>query len=684
MSENQVIPIDLTFKHDIDNVKSSILAAKREMGNAWLAMAIGLLMLKSKMEEIGDRRTNWQTYVGVDSFKEYCNEVIHLSDKTCYQMIDSLQFIETTNPQLLKDYNERSKAVEAPPYSKLSLIAAKAKLIQKKSPDKLDNAIKLAYDSSVSRRDLESKIKEMLTGRPIHKSELHEVQDDRDNKKIRDYINKAKTKLMPSIVNGNLQKVGQWVHGLMDLASGKTSDRSENPGIKRILVAQSVTDKTYATEVIDRARKLDPTIDIVYVGEKTRSNKATFPSSLSAHGKYWYSKESLLLRDRGDSTFIETFPSPGTIVENLGTMLKLGFHCKSICEYCYLQGGSYSWQEIFTNLDRVRDEIRTETVVHTALLTIWSAYSFYKQELTLKVPPDFHKVGNSLRQKFIKQRINKESRAVQYLRENIGALLRKSKLEVDEKKLKRIIKDIPLYYQENKKYGLTLNVGEYTDIIAAEPISNQIKFIFDEIVNKYENIDISIWTKSTNFDEILKHDGQNRITFTIGINTNHIINAYETGTATLDERIDGVNKLQARGGYKIILNLEPIIIYNNCEQDYIKLIHDVMTKVNPDQIAGLNMGTTRFRKDMVGTIRRNHPWSDLLDNMEEFEEYDLEDRRLRYSEEFRINIYKDLIHAFRAYSQAPIVLGAEVPEMWGWIGLDMDAYIKDLVYQFPG
>jgi len=390
-----------------------------------------------------------------------------------------------------------------------------------------------------------------------------------------------------------------------------------------------------------------------------------------------------LLRDRGESTFIETFPSPGNIVENLGTMLKLGFHCRNNCEFCYLQGGKYPWQELFTNLDRIKEEIQVENFVYPTILTVWSAYSFYVEKTTYKISSGIHDLGNKIRRNFIKSGIKSDSDAIKYLKENIATFLPELGVKSDSLKLKQIMKDLPKYYRENKKQKLVLNVGEYTDIIANDPISKQMKFIYDEILSKHKDIDISVWTKSTNYEEVLKHDGQDRIIFTIGLNTPAIIKKYEHGTASLNERIEGIKKLQSRGGYKIRLCIEPILQYPNCESEYVDLIHTVMKSIDPSQIEKFKISGVRFRKDMVWKIQRNHPWTDLFQNMEEFEEFDLNDKRLRYSEEFRIKIYKQLINTIRKYTTARISLGAEIPEMWDWVELDRHAFIKQQVYQYP-
>jgi len=679
-----IISTDLTLKHTIDQIKESILTAKREMGNAWLALALNLRALKTKMEEIGDRRTTWRTYVGTDSFKSYCNDVLHLSDKTCYQMIDSLQFVETTNPKLIENYTAQSQSVEIPPWTKVNAIVGKSNSIKKNAPEKYDKLVDLTYDDSVSRRELESQIKQAIAGETVVDKEVQDIPTHKEDEKIWTYIESAKTKLLLHIKNGNLQKINQWVRGALDLAGTKTSGRPESTSLKRIIVAQSAVGKPYTEEVIDRARNLDPSIDVLYLGQKDGKNQMVSPESLSTRGKFWYSKESLLLRDRGPSLFIETFPSPGNIVEALATVMKLGFHCRYHCQYCYQQGSGYPWQEIYTNLDRAASEVAVERQVYWTTQTLWSAYSFYNEVMTYKIPPGLSNIGNKIRKEFNKRQINTDADAISYLQDNLEILLPRLDIEAEQSRLRYINDQIPEYYIENCKQSLEINVGEYTDIIACDPISNHMKYIFDEIMDKYDDIDIAIWTKSTNFDEVLKHNGRGRITFTYGLSTDYVNKQYELGTPCLDEKIACIKKLQSAGGYKIRLSFEPIINYDKCVEEYVALIHRIMNEVDPRKIDGLNISTVRLKAPMKGIIPRNYPWTDLFDDPNMYPEYDNNvDRRYRNDEEFRINLYKKLIEAFRSHSNTPISLGAEIPEMWDWVGLNRKDFFKGKVYQYP-
>jgi len=683
MTEIQSIEKDLVIQQEIDQIKSSIVNAKKEMGNAWLALAINLRSLRKKMDDVGDYRSMWNSYVGADSFKDYCKRILNFSDKTCYQLIDSLQFIRNTRPQLITDFKTNNLAVDVPPYSKIVPLVGKIEKLKNLSPEKFNEVVESTYDNSVSRRDNDRKINAILSGQPIIEAEIIEKQVDKVEELINGYIDNSKKDLIKYVKQDNHEQIGQWVHGLTGLSELRTSGRPEVLSFKRIIIHPSSHGKKYTKEIVDRVKNINPLVEIVYLGSKNGIAPLSFPSQLSLHGKYWYMKESLVLREF-NSPFIESFPSPGDIVEDLGTMLKLGFHCRSVCQYCYLQGSNQYWQALYTNKDEVKKELLFEPFVHRSVQTIWSTYSFYNKQSTYKIPKGLEGVGNDIRAEYKKTGVNSDLKAIKYLKDNINSLLDPLIVGLEDAKIKKIKKEIPLYYEHNRQYRLVLNSGEYTDLIASDPISHHMKFIIKEIVKKHDDIGISIWTKSANFSEAVKHKVEKRVQFTIGINTEHVIQTYERGTATLEERIEGIKRLQANGSYRIALCLEPIIQYADCEEEYVSLIDKIMKEIDPEKIVEFKMSCLRIRPSTAGIARRNHPYSDLFSTMVKWPEFTQKDKRKRYDKDFRANIYMKVIEVYRQYSTSPITLGAEIPKMWKWVGLDRHAFMKQQVYQYPG
>uniref|UniRef100_UPI0021489F8C hypothetical protein n=1 Tax=Endozoicomonas sp. ONNA1 TaxID=2828740 RepID=UPI0021489F8C len=98
-------------------------------------------------------------------------------------------------------------------------------------------------------------------------------------------LKNASATLLPHLEKGDTQAVGKWVSELLEKAKGKTSTRVENQGIRRIIVANSAKDRPYTEEVIKRARKINPEIDVIFAGSRDDKDCLKFPPQLNPHGK---------------------------------------------------------------------------------------------------------------------------------------------------------------------------------------------------------------------------------------------------------------------------------------------------------------------------------------------------------------------------------------------------------------
>ena len=100
------------------------------------------------------------------------------------------------------------------------------------------------------------------------------------------------------------------------------------------------------------------------------------------------------------------------------------------------------------------------------------------------------------------------------------------------------------------------------------------------MLGKYPDLRLVARTKSAYVDEMIRYDGLGRMHVQMGLNTEHVISSYEHGTSTLDERIEAAMKIQQAKGIDLTLAIEPMIIYEGWEEDYAKMIDQVMAKLN--------------------------------------------------------------------------------------------------------
>ena len=199
---------------------------------------------------------------------------------------------------------------------------------------------------------------------------------------------------------------------------------------------------------------------------------------------------------------------------------------------------------------------------------------------------------------------------------------------------------------------------------------------------------LNIRTKFTNLDGLLKHDGMNRVRFQMNFNTPYAIQEFEPNSPPLADRIKAFRKMQEAEGYRTEVVIEPIIPYAGHRQDYIELVETILAGVHKDQISAFSVGAVRFKVtegSLPKVALRNFPDTKLLITEEKLQKAERKDGRQRYPIDWRVSIYKELIDTFkRQVPDASIKIGADVPEVWDRLNLDVKKYLANSVFQSEG
>ncbi|MBT7790595.1 MAG: hypothetical protein HN757_17145 [Calditrichaeota bacterium] len=531
---------------------------------------------------------------------------------------------------------------------------------------------------------------------------------------------------------------------------------------KRVIVTPTSKDKKFTSNFINRIKKLDQSVEIVY----SPTDNPDFPNVAD---KWKYMKETIVLVERKGS-FISTFASPGDIIEDMTTVISMGWHCALDCEYCYLQNSTdrVRWQYVYTNLDRIENELKVEKYVQWVLLTLWELYSLYNEEEQTKISASFHVLANYIRNvNFDNQVIKDKSSALRFLFTNLGKYINrlnpdssfnrikgiKSKLikqrnrlldsddwtsqetgekissvirelnsidslpvdqydleslnevnEVNEfldqsgdsdelKSVKRNLGEIVKLLEEHgddisfanivtlrgkmidcydtkSKTPPSLLPTEYTDSFAIDHIDDNLLTFF-KLMENHPEFEIQLATKFPHIDQLAEIFPDANVRISVNFNPQTVIDRYERKTYSLEERIQAVKTIQDKTNYRLRLSIEPIILIDDYEQEYLDLVHKLMKEIGTDQVDSICIGSMRMATQLKSKIAKNYPNSDLLDD----DNYTMvkpvrPDTKWRYEQDKRVDIYKKVITAFSEYSMDDKVeLGAEPAYIWKEVGL---------------
>lgn len=188
-----------------------------------------------------------------------------------------------------------------------------------------------------------------------------------------------------------------------------------------------------------------------------------------------------------------------------------------------------------------------------------------------------------------------------------------------------------------------LNFGEMLDSLALDHIT-QLSTNLIPFFQKFNNCYLMMLTKSSNIENLLKLKPNNQVIISWSLNPQNIIDQYEYGTASLEERINAA-KLCQQQGYRIRFRIDPGILIHSWKNDYASLINTIFNHTEPENIT---LGTLRLFKAHISLSKKAYNFdTDLFSSLTETGN----DGKLRYKTDSRVEYYKFLIDIISSYGK---------------------------------
>ena len=199
-----------------------------------------------------------------------------------------------------------------------------------------------------------------------------------------------------------------------------------------------------------------------------------------------------------------------------------------------------------------------------------------------------------------------------------------------------VLQKIEEILQSHKK--AYFHVGEICDSLAFDYLTDFSKDIAN-LFKKYENGTVEFRTKSTNIQNLLDIDNPpSNLIPSWTMSPEHINNTVEHKTPGLNERIEAAKKCQEKG-YTVGIRLDPIFNYRGWESHYRKMVEKIFTKLDPDKIDYVTLGTVKMHKNLIEAVYKRFPESTVM-NAELVPSTDGKFRPIKFD---RVNIYKNMI-----------------------------------------
>lgn len=224
-----------------------------------------------------------------------------------------------------------------------------------------------------------------------------------------------------------------------------------------------------------------------------------------------------------------------------------------------------------------------------------------------------------------------------------------------EAEIENFLNNFDKFFTKNK--FVRCGTGEFTDSLALDHLTEYSKILVPFFAKK--NVLFELKTKSNNIKNLigLRHNGRTVISWSL--TPQKIIETEEKGCASFKKRILAAKECQDYG-YKIGFHFDPIIFYKNWEEDYRNLIEELFENIR-GEIVWISLGTLRFNPKLKQIIENRHPESKII-----YQEQILGfDKKLRYDESVKIEIYKKMIEWIKEFSKnIPVYLCMEEKLVW--------------------
>jgi len=208
----------------------------------------------------------------------------------------------------------------------------------------------------------------------------------------------------------------------------------------------------------------------------------------------------------------------------------------------------------------------------------------------------------------------------------------------------KMFKQIQKLVSDNS-HKIHFNFGEMLDSLALDHITNLTTLLIPLFKN-FNNAYLMMLTKSSNIDNLLKIKPNHQVVVSWSLNPQVVIDKYELGTASLDERINAAKQCQ-KYGYRIRFRIDPGILCNNWKTVYESLLKKILTHTEPENIT---IGMLRLFKGHINLSVKAYNLktdSNIFRSLQE----PAEDGKLRYTLKQRIEFYRFLIDAILCYKK---------------------------------
>ncbi len=217
----------------------------------------------------------------------------------------------------------------------------------------------------------------------------------------------------------------------------------------------------------------------------------------------------------------------------------------------------------------------------------------------------------------------------------------------------------------NRSDVIRFGTGEFGDSLYSEHKTGVAGKIA-KLLEPYPNVIVEFKTKSTNIEPLKTIRKPQKVIIGFSLNTPAMIERMESGTASLEQRLDTAVRCIEMGFY-VAFHFDPMFIYKNWESEYRDVVRNIFKKISdPSKIAWVSMGGFRTMPALKNLLKQKNDHLNLFSG----EMITGMDGKLRYFRPLRTALYTAMAQEFEIhYPEITLYLCMESPEIWQDCGM---------------
>ncbi len=186
-----------------------------------------------------------------------------------------------------------------------------------------------------------------------------------------------------------------------------------------------------------------------------------------------------------------------------------------------------------------------------------------------------------------------------------------------------------------------IGTGEYTDSLIWEEVYPLSEMLISAFAGQHRAV-LELKTKTVNIASLLDLRHQRKTIMAWSLNTLQVVAAEERRTAGIHARLAAAEKCQ-KAGYPLAFHFDPLIVYPGWEKEYQEVIALLFSRIDPDNIVWISLGSFRFMPDLKPVVEKRFGQSKIV-----YGEFVRGiDGKMRYFKPLRIRMYRRIVEMIR-------------------------------------